>query len=103
VAAQHLWGEVARRLRIEVVSAVTCQEWETVSLKLVWPCRNEVFLSGFSRRLHKELVEGLPQNGVRVGLFFDSLAVDLMSELASECVLSCSKPSFSAYAPSSVW
>jgi len=42
-------------------------------------------LSGFSRRLHKELVEGLPQNGVRVGLFFDSLAVDLMSELASRC------------------
>jgi len=77
-------------------------KWETVSLKLVWPCRNEVFLSEFSRRLHKELVEGLPQNGVRVGLFFDSLAVDLMSELTSDA-LSCSKPSFSAYGPSSVW
>jgi len=39
-----------------------------------------------------------PQNGVRVGLFFDSLAVDLMSELTSECtqlfeaVIQCVRP-----------
>jgi hypothetical protein len=44
-----------------------------------------VLLGDLSRRLNKELVEGFPQNGVRVGLFLDSLAMGVMGKLTSQC------------------
>lgn len=83
VMVQDLWRELVRRLRTEVVPAVTYQQREAVSLELVWACRDEVFVSDFYRYLYRGLVQRPPWNRIDVGLFFNSLTVDAMDKLTS--------------------
>lgn len=84
MTAQCLRRKVIRRLRIEVVPTVACQEREVIRLEPIRPGRNEVLIGNLGSGLYEELVEGLPKNGVRIGVLFDSLAMDVMSEFTSE-------------------